>query len=120
MAAKKDIKKVKGPVFEVVWNGGVPEITYFKRNEYKTVGKVEKGQFILTWNGWDEEPDKAQRIVCTPADTRKLMDSLDVKNPDTLLKVLGRKFAQKESHRAHLKIMASLDRRGVPYKSFLA
>ena len=55
-------------------------------------------------------------LVCTPADTRKLMDSLDVKNPDTLLKVLGRKFAQKEPHRAHLKIMTSLDRRGIPYE----
>ena len=91
MAAKKDVKKVKGPGIEVVWNGGVPEVTYFERNGYKTVGKVEKGQFTLTWDGWDEDPD-------------------------TLLKVLGRKFAQKEPHKAHLKIMTSLDRRGVPYK----
>ena len=116
MAAKKDVKKVKGPGVEVVWNGGVPEVTYFERNGYKTVGKVEKGQFTLTWDGWDEDPDKAQGLVCTPADTRTLMDSLDVKNPDTLLKVLGRKFAQKEPHKAHIKIMTSLDRRGVPYK----
>ena len=79
MAAKKDTKKVRHPEFEVVWNGDVPELTYFQRNEYKTVGKVEKGQFILTWDGWDEEPDKA-----------------------------------------HLKIMTSLDRRGVPYKRFMA
>ena len=120
MAAKKDTKKVRCPEFEVVWNGNEPQITYFKRNEYQTIGKVEKGQFILTWDGWDEEPDKAQGIVCMPADTRKLMDSLDVKNYDTLLKVLGRKFAQKEPHKAHLKIMTSLDRRGVPYKRFMA
>lgn len=120
MAAKKDTKKVRHPEFEVVWNGDVPELTYFQRNEYKTVGKVEKGQFILTWDGWDEEPDKAQGLKCTPADTRKLMDSLDVKGYDTLLKVLARKFAQKEPHKAHLKIMTSLDRRGVSYQRFMA
>ena len=116
MAAKKDAKKVRCPEIEVVWNGDVPECVYFDRNGYKTVGKVEKGQFILTWDGWDEDPDKAQGLIVTPSDTKKLMESLDVKNPDTLLRVLGKKFALKEPHKAHLKIMTSLDRRGIPYK----
>ena len=116
MAAKKDQKKVRCPEIEVVWKDDVPVCVYFDRNGYKTVGKVVKGQFILTWDGWDEEPDKAQGLLVTPADTKKLMESLDVKNPDTLLRVLGKKFALKEPHKAHLKIMTSLDRRGVPYK----
>ena len=115
MAAKKDAKKVKGPEIVVVWKDGAPECVYFDRNGYKTVGKVEKGQFILTWDGWDEDPDRAQGLAVAPADTRKLMDSLGVKNPDTLLRVLGKKFALKEPHRAHLKIMTSLDRRGISY-----
>lgn len=115
MAAKKDTKKVRGPEIEVVWKDNVPEVTYFERNGYKTVGKVEKGQFVLTWDGWDEDPDKAQGLQVAPADTARLMASLDVKKPETLLKVLGKKFALKEPHRAHLKIMTSLDRRGIPY-----
>ena len=115
MAAKKDTKKTKGPEIEIVWKDNVPEAKYFERNGYKTVAKVEKGQFILIWDGWDEDPDKAQRIVVSPADTARLKDSLKVKNPDTLLRVLGKKFALKEPHNAHLKIMTSLDRRGIPY-----
>ena len=35
-------------------------------------------------------------------------------------KVRHPEFAQKEPHKAHLKIMTSLDRRGVPYKRFMA
>ena len=116
MAAKKDTKKQRGPEIEVVWKDNVPEVTYFERNGYKTVAKVQNGQFILTWDGWDEDPDKAQGVVATAADTRRLMDSLKVKNPDTLLRVLGKKFALKEPHRAHLKILTSLDRRGIPYE----
>ena len=116
MAAKKDIKKTKGPEIQIIWKDKVPEATYFERNGYKTVATVEKGRFILTWDGWDEDPDKAQSIVVSPADTARLMDSLKVKNPDTLLRVLGKKFALKEPHSAHLKIMTSLERRGIPYE----
>ena len=116
MAAKKDTKKQRTPEIEVIWKDSVPEATYFDRNGYKTVAKVEKGQFILSWDGWDEDPDKAQCIVVSAADTRRLMDSLHVKNPDTLIRVLGKKFALKEPHRAHLKILTSLDRRGIPYE----
>ena len=49
-------------------------------------------------------------------DTRRLMDSLRVKNPDTLIRVLGKKFALKEPHNAFVKIQTSLERRGIPYE----
>ena len=44
------------------------------------------------------------------------MDSLKVKNPDTLIKALGRRFALKEPHNSFTKIQTSLERRGIPYK----
>ena len=43
------------------------------------------------------------------------MDSLKVKNPDTLIKVLGKRFALKEPHNSFIKIQTSLERRGIPY-----
>jgi hypothetical protein len=44
------------------------------------------------------------------------MDSLRVKNPDTLIRALGKRFALKEPHNSFVKIQTSLDRRGIPYK----
>ncbi len=113
--AKSDIKKQRSPEIEIVWKDKVPEATYFKREEYSIVAKVENGQYILTRCGWDEDPAKSESIVVSARDTRKLMDSLKVKNPDTLVKALGRRFALKEPHNAFVKILTSLDRRGIPY-----
>ena len=113
--AKSDIKKQRSPRIDVVWKDNVPEATYFKRDEYLIVAKVEKGQYILTRYGWDEDPAKGDCIVVSAKDTLKLMDSLKVKNPDTLIKVLGKRFALKEPHNCFFKIMTSLDRRGIPY-----
>ena len=113
--AKSDIKKQRSPEIEVVWKDKVPEATYFKREEYSIVAKVENGQYILTRYGWDEDPAKGESLVVSARDTRKLMDSLKVKNPDTLVKALGRRFALKEPHNAFVKIQTSLDRRGIPY-----
>ena len=113
--AKSDIKKQRSPEIEIVWKDKVPEATYFKREEYSIVAKVENGQYILTRYGWDEDPAKGESLVVSARDTRKLMDSLKVKNPDTLVKALGRRFALKEPHNAFVKIQTSLDRRGIPY-----
>ena len=44
------------------------------------------------------------------------MDSLKVKNPDTLIKTLGKKFALKEPHNSFIKIQTSLERRGIPFE----
>ena len=114
--AKSDTKKQKSPEITVLWNENVPEATYFKSNEYSIVAKVENGQYILTRYGWDEDPDKGESLVVSKKDTLKLMDSLKVKNPDTLIKALGRRFALKEPHNSFTKIQTSLERRGVPYK----
>ena len=113
--AKSDIKKQRSLEIVITWQDKVPAATYFKREEYSIVAKVEKGQYILTRYGWDEDPAKAESIVVSATATRKLMDSLKVKNPDTLIKALGRRFALKEPHNAFVKIQASLDRRGIPY-----
>ena len=113
--AKSDIKKQRSPEIVITWQDKVPAATYFKREEYSIVAKVENGQYILTRYGWDEDPAKAESIVVSAKATGKLMDSLKVKNPDTLIKVLGRRFALKEPHNAFVKIQASLDRRGIPY-----
>lgn len=86
--AKSDTKKQRTPEIAVVWNENVPEATYFKSAEFCIVAK----------------------------DTLRLMESLKVKNPDTLIRVLGKKFALKEPHKAFPKIQISLLRRGVPYK----
>ena len=114
--AKSDIKKQKSPQIDVVWNGDVPEATYFKREEYCIVAKVEKGKFILTRYGWDEDPGKGESVTVSAKDTRRLMDSLKVKNPDTLIRVLGKRCALKEPHNAFVKILTSLERRGIPYE----
>ena len=114
--AKSDIKKQRSPQIEVIWNENVPAATYFKREEYSIVAKVENGAYILTRYGWDEDPDKSESLVVSAKDTLRLMDSLKVKNPDTLIKALGRRFALKEPHNAFVKIRTSLDRRGIPYK----
>ena len=58
MAAKSDIKKKRSPEIEIVWKGNVPEATYFNRNDYSIVAKVENGQFILARDGWDDDPEK--------------------------------------------------------------
>ena len=113
--AKSDIKKQKSPVIEILWNENVPEATYFKSNDYAIIAKVENGKYILTRYGWDEDPAKGESLVVSAKDTRRLMDSLKVKNPDTLIKALGRRFALKEPHNAFVKIRTSLDRRGIPY-----
>ena len=115
MAAKKDVKKLRSPEIEIVWKDKVPEATYFNRNGYSIVAKVEKGQYILTRVGWDEDPEKGESLVVSAKDTVRLMDSLKVKNPDTLIKALGRRFALKEPHYSFFKIATSLQRRGIPY-----
>ncbi len=114
--AKSDIKKQRGPEIEVLWNENVPEATYFKGNGYRIEAKVENGQYVLTRFGWDEDPEKGESLVVSAKDTRKLMDSLRVKNPDTLIRALGKRFALKEPHNSFVKIQTSLDRRGIPYK----
>ena len=114
--AKSDTRKVRGPQIEVLWKDNVPEATYFKRNEYSIVAKVENGQYILTRYGWDEDPARGESIVVSAADTRRLMDSLQVKNSDTLIRVLGKRFALKEPHNSFVKIQTSLERRGIPYE----
>lgn len=114
--AKSDIKKLRSPQIEIIWDGKVPQASYFKSNAYSIVAKVEKGQYILTRYGWDEDPKKGESIIVSPNDTRRLMESLKVKNPDTLIKVLGKKFALKEPHNSFVKILTSLERRGIPYE----
>ena len=115
MAAKKDTKKQRSPEIEIVWKDIVPEATYFNRNGYSIVARVEKGKFILTRDGWDDDPDNGESLIVSVNDTARLKDSLRVKNNDTLIKVLGKKFALKEPHNAFIKIQTSLDRRGIPY-----
>ena len=114
--AKSDTAKQKGPQIDILWNDGVPEATYFKNGDYLIKAKVEKGKFILSRFGWDEDPAKEECLVVSPKDTLKLMDSLKVKNPDTMLRALGKRFALKEPHNAFVKIKTSLDRRGVAYE----
>ena len=46
--AKSDVKKLRSPEIEVVMTDNGPEATYFKRNEYCIVAKVENGKYILT------------------------------------------------------------------------
>ena len=114
--AKSDVKKVKSPEIEVIWKDKVPEATYFKRNEYSIVAKVENGQYIITRLGWDEDPEKGDSLIVSPKDTLRLMDSLKVRKADTLLKALGKRFALKEPHNCFFKIMTSLQRRGIPFE----
>lgn len=114
--AKSDIKKQRSPEIEVLWNGNVPEATYFQREEYRIVAKVENGGYILTRYGWDEDPAKGESLTVSAKDTLRLMDSLRVKNPDTLIRALGKRFALKEPHNAFVKIKTSLERRGIPFK----
>lgn len=114
--AKSDIKKQKSAQIEIIWNADVPEASYFKGNGYSIVAKVEKGQYILTRYGWDEDPEKGESIVVSAKDTLRLMDSLKVKHPETLVRALGKRFALKEPHNSFVKIMTSLERRGIPYK----
>ena len=114
--AKSDIKKQRSPEIEVVWKDKVPEATYFKREEYSIVAKVENGQYILTRTGWGEDPEKGESLVVSPKHTLRLMDSLKVKHPETLIKALGKRFALKEPHNSFVKILTSLERRGIPYE----
>ena len=113
--AKSDIKKKRSPEIEVIWKDNVPEATYFSSNGYSIVAKVENGKYILTRYGWDENPEKGESLVVSAKDTVRLKDSLRVKNPDTLIKALGRRFALKEPHNSFVKIQTSLERRGIPY-----
>lgn len=113
--AKSDTKKLRSPQIEVVWKDNVPQAIYFKSSDYSIVAKVEKGQYILTRYGWDEDPKKGESLVVSAKDTLRLMDSLKVKRPETLVKTLGKRFALKEPHNAFVKIQTSLDRRGIPY-----
>lgn len=115
MAPKKDIKKQRSPEIEIIWKGNIPEATYFNRGGYSIVAKVEKGQFVLTRDGWDDDPNNGESIVVSANDTVRLKDSLRVKNNDTLIKALGKRFALKEPHNSFVKIQTSLERRGIPY-----
>lgn len=114
--AKSVKTKQRPPQIEVEWKDKVPEATYFNRDGYSIVAKVEKGKYIVTRVGWDEDPTKGESIVVSPNDTIKLMNNLKVKNHDTLIRVFGKKFAVKEPHRAYFKIKTSLERRGIPYE----
>lgn len=114
--AKSDTKKQRSQEIQVTWKENVPEATYFKSNEYAIAAKVEKGSYVLTRCGWDADPEKAESLVVSANDTRRLMETLSVKKPDTLIRVLGKKFALKEPHNSFVKIQTSLDRRGIPYK----
>ena len=114
--AKSDIKKKRSPEIVVVREGDVPVATYFKRDEYSIVARVEDGKYILTRYGWDEDPQKGESILVSKKDTLRLMESLKVKNPDTLVKVLGKRFALKEPHNSFVKIQTSLQRRGIPFE----
>ena len=114
--AKSDTKKQKSPEIEVIWKDNVPEATYFDRNGYRIVAKVENGQYIVTRYGWGEDPEKGESIVVSPNNTVRLKDSLKVKHSDTLIKALGKRFALKEPHNSFVKILTSLERRGIPYE----
>ena len=116
MAAKSDTKKQRSPEIWIVWKDNVPEATYFNRNGYSIVAKVENGQFIMTRDGWDDDPEKAESVIVSQQNTAKLKDSLKVKHPESLLKALGKRFALKEPHNAFIKILTSLERRGIPYE----
>ena len=116
MAAKSDTKKQRSPEIEIVWKENVPEATYFNRNGYSIVAKVENGQFILTRDGWDDDPEKGESVIVSQQNTAKLKDSLKVKHPESLLKALGKRFALKEPHNSFFKILTSLERRGIPYE----
>jgi hypothetical protein len=115
MAAKSDVKKKRSPEIEIVWKGNVPEATYFNRNDYSIVAKVENGQFILARDGWDDDPEKKDVVTVSQFYTAKLKDSLKVKQSESLLKVLGKKFALKEPHKAFGKILMSFERRGIRF-----
>ena len=114
---KSDVKKIKSPEIGVIQNENGVESTYFDRNGYKIVAKVENGQFILSrcGAGWGN-PETGESIIVSPNDTRKLMDSLQVKHHETLLKSLGKRFALKEPHNSFVKILTSLQRRGIPFE----
>ena len=116
MAAKSDIKKKRSPEIEIVWKDNVPEATYFNRNGYSIVAKVENGKFIMARDGWDDDPEKKDIVTVSQLYTAKLKDSLKVKHPESLLKALGKRFALKEPHNAFVKILTSLERRGIPYE----
>ena len=114
--AKSDTKKQRSPEIEVIWKDNVPEATYFDRNGYRIVAKVENGQYILTRYGWGEDPGKGDSIVVSANNTVRLKDSLKVKHSDTLIKALGKRFALKEPHNSFVKILTSLERRGIPFE----
>ena len=61
-------------------------------------------------------PEKGESLVVSAKDTLRLMDSLKVKKADTLIKTLGKRFALKEPHNSFVKILTSLERRGIPYE----
>lgn len=113
--AKSAKTKQRSPEIEIVWKNDIPEATYFNRDGYRIVAKVEKGSYIISRFGWDENPGKGESLVVSAKDTIKLKESLRVKNDDTLIKALGKRFALKEPHNSYFKIKTSLERRGVPY-----
>ncbi len=114
--AKSDVKKLRSPEIDVVMKDNGPEATYFKSNGYSIVAKVENGKYILTRYGWDEDPEKGESIVVSAKDTLRLMDSLKARHPESLIKALGRRFALKEPHNSFVKILTSLQRRGIPFE----
>ena len=99
--AKSVTMKQRSPEIGIVWNENVPQATYFKSDGYCIVAKVENGQYILARYGWDEDPQKGECVIVSPK--------------DTLIKSLGKRFALKEPHNSFVKILASLERRGIPY-----
>lgn len=113
---KSDVKKIKSPEINVIVKDNVPEATYFDRNGYRIIAKVENGKYIITRYGWGEDAEAGESAVVSAKDTLRLMDSLKVKNPDTLIRALGKRFALKEPHNCFFKILTSLERRGIPYE----
>ena len=108
--------KVKCPAIEVTWEGNVHQAVYFEREEYRIIAKLEKGKYIVTRYGWDEDPAVSESIVVSKKDTVRLMEDLKVDKPDDLILFFGKRFALKEPHKCFGKIKISLGRRGIPYE----
>lgn len=114
--AQSEKTKVRCPSIEVTWEGDVPQAVYFEREEYRIIAKVEKGKYIVTRYGWDEDPNVSESIIVSKKDTARLMEDLKLEKPEDLILFFGKRFALKEPHNCYGKIKISLSRRGIPYE----